>query len=1077
MPVANVISAGVYDSNNVLVRTLWSNRPQTMSASSWDGLLDDGSIARTGTYTIKGLTGSPVYTWEGVIGNTNLSSIGANQYGVGTGPMQHSDVMFGMAINAAGTIAYYCVGFNEARVSTFKMALSNNNAVQAPSYILYQGFDFSGTFTLNVCVDSTNVYWSGYGGTGGTGGKAQSFVYGSLQSNDTAINFAHASTVTMGSGASYHGIDVQDVDPNNLDTITAIAVQNAGSWLFIARHGTINNVHVVDKTGLAAAGTLALTGVVAMCVDGSDNLWVVSGTTATKYSINAGTGAISSTLGSITGLTAPLAIAVNGTTVAIVDGGTSQQVKFYNNTTFAVNGSPVGTAGGYPVNGPAVTNTKFMFDDIDSPTVPSRTPVSFITFNPNDASFWFGDPGNARNMHFNSSRTYVEQMAWVPTNYCDFVCRNDPTRVFSWYWEYSVDYSKPIGSCWTLVNNWSVGTSSFLAQGFIGLNQATTIEGKTYAMVVNPSNNFQIYELVAGSGIRDTGVILSSFVAQMNPNGDLVVVNQTGSTINWTTTPLLSIDGSNNPVYGSPSVTSSVTVALSTDPIDSQGRCASRFVTDGGILPVFNATCSGNLGQAVFSGTISGTTLSATFAYGSQIAAGMYIDSLNVSIISQLTGTPGGTGTYRLSRSLTVSSPQTMTSFFWKDQYHLGGVSNNQWMFKVARSTPKNFGSNSLIKPNGWPIGGFFPVTPVSMTNGGSAAMVAGTNIVYGFFGEDWGGVGSGVETNKWRHYHESGLMVGEFGVLGNRIIDPITAYWNNDNSQAGMAGNANNPQFVIVNGIGYVYHNDESFKMGVHRWRMDGLSTISVANEFVVSWNSSLYVVPAADPGNLLAGLPISDTVANNTAGWTRSPTTDDPTNLFGEWWAVQTGSRNSDPNGTPDISLSYAADGVNLTGNASAIRTIPPGSFGQSWTLSCQLQLLNGFPFDTNSYVHIEVADVNGLLLVQFVMEPADIKINGTTFLSPGSGGRMINIAQFPQLLSIQYLPELDPTVDSSGNAQTVSFNVTYGSSTQQVAIKDATANPAAPGTFAIRYHYEGLMLASNRNIGIDISDLRID
>src|SRR5262245_56049624 len=52
-----ISSAGVFDSNNKLVRTIWSaqaNDPRVSDpAAAWDGTLDDGKTASPGTYTVK----------------------------------------------------------------------------------------------------------------------------------------------------------------------------------------------------------------------------------------------------------------------------------------------------------------------------------------------------------------------------------------------------------------------------------------------------------------------------------------------------------------------------------------------------------------------------------------------------------------------------------------------------------------------------------------------------------------------------------------------------------------------------------------------------------------------------------------------------------------------------------------------------------------------------------------------------------------------------------------------------------------------------------------------------------------
>lgn len=67
----------------------------------------------------------------------------------------------------------------------------------------------------------------------------------------------------------------------------------------------------------------------------------------------------------------------------------------------------------------------------------------------------------------------------------------------------------------------------------------------------------------------------------------------------------------------------------------------------------------GPTGPATFTGTISGTTLTVTSVSANTIRLGMAITQNAVgSILTQLTGATGSTGTYQLSRSQTVATPK-----------------------------------------------------------------------------------------------------------------------------------------------------------------------------------------------------------------------------------------------------------------------------------------------------------------------------------------------------------------------------------------------------------------------------------
>jgi len=70
-----ISSAGVFDSTGKMVRNLWSavtNSPYVSNpAARWDGTLDDGTVATTGTYTVKLLRHDLQYQWDGTVGNTS----------------------------------------------------------------------------------------------------------------------------------------------------------------------------------------------------------------------------------------------------------------------------------------------------------------------------------------------------------------------------------------------------------------------------------------------------------------------------------------------------------------------------------------------------------------------------------------------------------------------------------------------------------------------------------------------------------------------------------------------------------------------------------------------------------------------------------------------------------------------------------------------------------------------------------------------------------------------------------------------------------------------------------------------
>src|SRR5450756_56627 len=81
LPATAQTSAGVYDSHQKLVRTLWSNTTYSsgVHTQTWDGLDNVGSPVPPDQFTIKVLSNNVTYAW-GVIGNTSRSPTAAKSW-------------------------------------------------------------------------------------------------------------------------------------------------------------------------------------------------------------------------------------------------------------------------------------------------------------------------------------------------------------------------------------------------------------------------------------------------------------------------------------------------------------------------------------------------------------------------------------------------------------------------------------------------------------------------------------------------------------------------------------------------------------------------------------------------------------------------------------------------------------------------------------------------------------------------------------------------------------------------------------------------------------------------------------
>lgn len=117
-------------------------------------------------------------------------------------------------------------------------------------------------------------------------------------------------------------------------------------------------------------------------------------------------------------------------------------------------------------------------------------------------------------------------------------------------------------------------------------------------------------------------------------------------------------------------------------------------------------------GGALFTATVSGTTLTVSGVSSGTIADGMEINavgntsvSIGTYIISQLSGTTGGAGTYRLSRGSKLSSSTSMYGSYWQiysvDEYGYHYLTDpSRPIYPLLENTGKNINAATLLRLN-----------------------------------------------------------------------------------------------------------------------------------------------------------------------------------------------------------------------------------------------------------------------------------------------------------------------------------------------------------------------------------------
>ena len=552
-------SAGVFAPDGTLIRTLWSKVRYSSAgtySNIWDGLDDNGNAAPAGVYQIKVLQHNTEYVWDGAVGNTSAELSGPTVH-TGFYPMRD------MAIS--GTNAFYVSGYNEGMYDFRNFSTTDPQRIMVkwspdgqPANIYDRNWSWTATdgnwvyFACSAATNPNNTTTNNYPGF---------VVAGKVGVSSPAYSAYFSQGVQIVNGANTNSIYPNGIYVGTQPGLSGLAVQQNGNLLAVSV-APDNRVYLLDKLSGAAVRNFSVSspGRLSFSPDGS--LWVVSSNNVICYTnLNSNPSATVT----ISSLIKPLAVAVNPTNsnlILVADGSSSQQVKAFNSAGTSL--WTYGLAGGYQTNGVAVQTNKFWFYDAEKE-------ASFLCFAP-DGSFWVGDGGNYRALHFSAALNYIEQIMYQPHSYKACVDQNNPSRVFNQFLEFKVDYTKPLRQGWTLVNNWQVGVDPVHISWNEGLYEVTTFtNGRTYALIDNDTYSFALSELceLATNQLRFTGITPAySGTARgwisLGPDGS--ARRTTIGAATWYETTLSGFDSSNNPVWNPETLIASASQGA-TDPV------------------------------------------------------------------------------------------------------------------------------------------------------------------------------------------------------------------------------------------------------------------------------------------------------------------------------------------------------------------------------------------------------------------------------------------------------------------------------------------------------------------------------
>ncbi len=500
LDTSSVTSAGVYTKKGVLVRTLWTTERKAAGTHTafWDGTDDQlNPIVNPDTgYDVQVLSHNVQYEWKGTIGNNSDSSSGDTKHRI------YYRCMSTLAFGAQ--YGYYAGGYAEGSPSLAKF---NINSPGIKISLPYGSQVNTGDINY-VATDNNYVYWALFDANS----TNNSGVFATKVSDDTEVPFTAGAPFPCTHCRKFpYTISVANQAASKP---TGLAV---GNYLFVARAG-IDQLKVHDKTSGELLHTITLDSVRGLAADPSGGLWAITGAgTVAKYTVN-GNGSIGAAILTLAGLNQPLSVSVNpgGSVVSVSDGGTSQQVKHFNNINGALTFT-LGTLSGYAnVNGATVNNNKFYFTDIDGAGRGENEKYHFVAYQA-DGSYWVNDPGNYRVQKYSAAHSYVRRLQWLGSSLSTAIDPGNIHRIFYKFLEFEMNY---LTGEWALVKNWGNRISTSVYNAKYDTKFKTLYNGQRFGLITK-GFTAEILELTAADTVRPTGKFYSPGYS-MEPDGSLL---------------------------------------------------------------------------------------------------------------------------------------------------------------------------------------------------------------------------------------------------------------------------------------------------------------------------------------------------------------------------------------------------------------------------------------------------------------------------------------------------------------------------------------------------------------------------
>ena len=565
-----VTSAGVYDENNRLIKTLWSGEKTAAGEHEgiWDGKDDNGYMMNNKDYTVKVMSNNVRYNFDTIIGNNTEWESDDTKY------MGYSFI--GDMVYVDGKM-YYTQPYQEG-IKTGAFFRTSNPHASCNT----ERFGSSAQTNRKVASDGNTIY---YGNTEPGGLSTFIYAYDAETHQQKTFEYGQPAANFWGKADAYPST-INYLAHESCSNIGGMDVQKNGSFLFAAYIYT-GKVYVLDKTTGRNISDLDIEKPQAVSCDDKNGVYIGHKNAAYTMSVSYytvdgnGTLTLADTFGETFDDIRDLALSPDGKTLVVADGGDQNQIKAFDTATKQRKWT-FGSGESYYTD-PAVKEDKLLLNDKDP--IQNNT---FVAFEEDNNILWFGDLGNCRARKLDLSGgtpVIADTIMYQWSSHNAAVDLNNPTRVFGNLREFEIDYNEPDSKkAWKLKQNWikAAENINYYDQGLME-NTVTLSNGRTYCKIYDADANTKyLYELCESS-FRNTGIDLVLW--DLRKDGSLGRNYHYGTDRIWATKDFEGFDENNNPVWGEENEIARIPVD-DFSPTKSSSRTSNVPITDSGVLAV-----------------------------------------------------------------------------------------------------------------------------------------------------------------------------------------------------------------------------------------------------------------------------------------------------------------------------------------------------------------------------------------------------------------------------------------------------------------------------------------------------------